>query len=45
MSRAFTDLLSRETLDAVIVTTPAGKVLYWNNEAEGGSVHEVRGEA
>jgi protein-histidine pros-kinase len=31
---AFTELLLNETPDAVIVTTPDGRVLYWNAEAE-----------
>ena len=34
MTIGFTDLLLTETPDAVVVTTPDGKVLYWNNEAE-----------
>jgi PAS domain S-box-containing protein len=33
VSRTFADLLSLETPDAVIVTRPDGRVLYWNNEA------------
>ena len=34
MSRALTDVLLDETPDAVVVTTPDGKVLYWNDESE-----------
>jgi PAS domain S-box-containing protein len=34
MSRAIADVLLHETPDAIVVTTPDGKVLYWNNEAE-----------
>ena len=34
MNRAFTELLQTETPDAVVVTTPEGRVLYWNREAE-----------
>ncbi|HXH37346.1 MAG TPA: PAS domain S-box protein [Thermoanaerobaculia bacterium] len=34
MSTALTDVLLQQTPDAVVVTTPDGKVLYWNNEAE-----------
>jgi PAS domain S-box-containing protein len=32
--KVFADLLLIETPDAVVVTTPDGKVLYWNDEAE-----------
>jgi protein-histidine pros-kinase len=34
METDFTNLLLRETPDAVIVTTPEGKVVYWNKGAE-----------
>ncbi len=34
MSRAIADVLLHETPDAIVVTTPEGKVLYWNSEAE-----------
>jgi len=34
VNRAFTELLQTETPDAVVVTTPEGRVLYWNREAE-----------
>ena len=34
MDADYTQLLLQETPDAVIVTTPEGKVLYWNAEAE-----------
>lgn len=33
MSRSITDVLLHATPDAIIVTTPDGKVLYWNDEA------------
>ena len=34
MNTAITDLLLLQTPDAVVVTTPDGKVLYWNDESE-----------
>jgi protein-histidine pros-kinase len=34
MRRAFEDLLLHESPDAVVVTTPDGTVLFWNNAAE-----------
>ncbi len=34
VSRAIADVLLNESPDAIVVTTPDGKVLYWNNEAE-----------
>ncbi|HXA15807.1 MAG TPA: PAS domain S-box protein [Thermoanaerobaculia bacterium] len=34
MTRAIADVLLHETPDAIVVTTPDGKVLYWNREAE-----------
>jgi PAS domain S-box-containing protein len=34
VSRAIADVLLHETPDAIVVTTPDGKVLYWNSEAE-----------
>src|SRR5258708_2936276 len=34
VSRAIADVLQLETPDAIIVTSPDGTVLHWNNEAE-----------
>jgi PAS domain S-box-containing protein len=34
VTRAITDVLLHDTPDAVIVTTPTGTVVYWNDEAE-----------
>jgi protein-histidine pros-kinase len=34
VSSVIADVLLHETPDAIVVTTPDGKVLYWNNEAE-----------
>jgi PAS domain S-box-containing protein len=34
VTRAIADVLLHETPDAIVVATPDGKVLYWNNEAE-----------
>jgi protein-histidine pros-kinase len=34
MSKSFTDLLLRESPDAIVVTTPEGVVLFWNHQAE-----------
>src|SRR5258706_12052586 len=34
VSGAIADVLLNESPDAIVVTTPDGKVLYWNNEAE-----------
>jgi PAS domain S-box-containing protein len=34
VTRAITDVLLHQTPDTIVVTTPDGKVLYWNNEAE-----------
>ena len=34
MTTVFTELLLNESPDAVVVTTPEGKVVHWNPEAE-----------
>ncbi len=34
MSRTIAELLLHETPDAIVVTTPDGQVLHWNNESE-----------